>query len=109
MRARRSSSSASGTLTWKGRMVAFSVAAPGDVGRGPVVVRSGIAVPLIGAGDNPTGNPSTVRDLVAICCPDRWQTAPAPASAHPASRLAITDETSPRGYARPEVIRGQQC
>jgi hypothetical protein len=41
--------------------------------------------------------------------PDRSQTAPAPAFAYPALRLAITDEASLFALLSTHLIRGQQC
>jgi hypothetical protein len=61
MRRRNSTSSSSGTLMWKGRILLSSTAAAPTAGRQPAVV-SVIAVPLIAAEDEPMGNPSIVRN-----------------------------------------------
>jgi hypothetical protein len=57
-------------LTWKGRMVASSAAALSAAGRGPAVVLSDIAVPLIGAGDDRRVVRRSSGTLVANCCVD---------------------------------------
>jgi len=61
--------------------------------------------PLIGAGDNPTGNPSTVQDLVAICCVDTAYAARQVSLAPTGVRVRPLD--SPSGQSERTVVAPQ--
>jgi len=61
--------------------------------------------PLIGAGDNPTGNPSTVQDLVAICCVDTAHAARQVSLAPTGVRVRLLD--SPSGQSERTVVAPQ--
>src|SRR3954447_7636444 len=63
-----------------------------------------LPLPLIGAGDNPTGNPSTVQDLVAICCVDTAHAARQVSLAPGCVRVRPPD--SPSGQSEWPVVAG---
>jgi hypothetical protein len=64
-----------------------------------------LPLPLIGTGDNPTGNPSTVQDLVAICCVDTAHAARQVSLAPTGVRVRLLD--SPSGQSEWPVVAGQ--